>query len=158
MPVTMSVSRWLADGSLLYVSDGSGWFQVVRRSADGRDRVVLTDGEREHGDPSGGYGYAPLPSPDGERVVHIEVRDGLIDLVVRGLRDGTPPKRGRWSATEVAAHDRRRGCRRAATDHPLGRGLASGRLAAGWGVDRRHRRERDATTGPVAAPGAGRST
>ncbi len=86
---------WLADGSLLYVSDASGWFQVVRRSADGRDRVVLTDGEREHGEPSGGYGYAPLPSPDGERVVHIEVRDGLIDLLVRGLGDGTPPKRGR---------------------------------------------------------------
>jgi dipeptidyl aminopeptidase/acylaminoacyl peptidase len=88
-------AHWLADGSLLYVSDASGWFQVVRRSADGRDRVVLTDGEREHGEPSGGHGYAPLPSPDDSRVVHIEVHDGLIDLVVRGLGDGTPPKRGR---------------------------------------------------------------
>lgn len=88
-------AQWLADGSLLYVSDASGWFQVVRRSADGRDRVVLTDGEREHGEPSGGYGYAPLPSPDGERVVHIKVRDGLIDLIVRGLGDGEAPKRGR---------------------------------------------------------------
>ncbi len=88
-------ASWLADGSLLYVSDADGWFQVIRRSADGRDRIVLTDGEREHGETSGGYGYAPLPSPDSSRVVHIEVRDGLIDLVVRGLGDGAPPKRGR---------------------------------------------------------------
>jgi dipeptidyl aminopeptidase/acylaminoacyl peptidase len=87
--------QWAPDGSLLYVSDADGWFQVVRRSADGRDRIVVTDGEREHGDPSGSYGYNPLPSPDGNRVVHIEVHDGLIDLVVRQLGDAAPPKRGR---------------------------------------------------------------
>jgi len=88
-------AQWLPDGSLVYVSDADGWFQVIRRTADGRDRIVLTDGKREHGEPSGGYGYAPLPSPNGERVVHIEVHDGLIDLVVRSLGDGSPPKRGR---------------------------------------------------------------
>jgi dipeptidyl aminopeptidase/acylaminoacyl peptidase len=55
----------------------------------------MTDGEREHGEPSGSYGYAPLPSPDARRVVHMEVRDGLIDLVVRELGDGATPKRGR---------------------------------------------------------------
>ena len=77
------------------MSDADGWFQVVRRSPDGRDRVVVTDGEREHGEPSGGYGYVPLPSPDGSRIVHIEVHDGLIDLIVRSLADATPPKRGR---------------------------------------------------------------
>jgi len=90
-----TAAQWLPDGSLTYVSDADGWFQVVCRSPDGRDRIVLTDGQREHGDPSGGYGYVPLPSPDGSRIVHIEVHDGLIDLVVRGLGDGTPPKRGR---------------------------------------------------------------
>ena len=42
-----------------------------------------------------GAGYVPLPSPDGQRLVHIEVHDGLIDLVVRGIADATPPKRGR---------------------------------------------------------------
>ena len=94
-------AHWLADGSLVYVSDADGWFQVVRRSPDGRDRIVLTDGEREHGEPSGGYGYAPLPSPDGSRIVHIEVHDGLIDLVVRELRDGTPTKRGRGRPPKV---------------------------------------------------------
>jgi dipeptidyl aminopeptidase/acylaminoacyl peptidase len=88
-------ATWMPDGSLLYVSDASGWFQVVRLTPDGRDRVVLTDGEREHGDPSGGIGYAPQPSPDGSRIVHIEVHDGLIDLIVRDLTAGPPPKRGR---------------------------------------------------------------
>ncbi len=88
-------AQWLADGSLVYVSDADGWFQVVRRSPDGRDRVVVTDGEREHGEPQGAYGYVPLPSPDGSRIVHIEVHDGLIDLVVRSLADATPPKRRR---------------------------------------------------------------
>ena len=88
-------AHWLADGSLLYVSDADGWFQVVRRSADGRDRIVLTDGEREHGEPSGAYGLVPLPSPDGSRLVHIEVHDGLVELVVRSTGSATPPKRGR---------------------------------------------------------------
>lgn len=88
-------AQWLADGSLIYVSDADGWFQVVRRSPDGRDLIVLTDGKREHGEPSGGYGYAPLTSPNGSRIVHIEIHDGLIDLIVRELGDGSPPKRGR---------------------------------------------------------------
>ena len=88
-------ANWLPDGSLVYVSDADGWFQVVRRSPDGRDRIVLTSGEREHGEPSGGVGHIPLPSPDGSRVVHIEVHDGLIDLIVRSVGDGAPPKRGR---------------------------------------------------------------
>ncbi len=86
---------WMPDGSLVYVSDADGWFQVVRRSADGRDRFVLTDGGREHGEPSGGVGYQALPSPDGARVVYIEVHDGLIDLVVRAFGEAVPPKRGR---------------------------------------------------------------
>ena len=88
-------ARWLRDGSLLYVSDADGWFQVVRLTADGHDRIVLTAGEREHGDPSGGTGSAPLPSPDGSRFVHVEVHDGLQDLVVAELAAGEPPRRGR---------------------------------------------------------------
>ncbi len=88
-------ARWLADGSIIYVSDADGWFQVIRRSPDGRDRLVLTDGKREHGEPSGGYGFVPLPSPDGTRLVHIDVHDGLIDLVVRASGGDGQPKRGR---------------------------------------------------------------
>jgi dipeptidyl aminopeptidase/acylaminoacyl peptidase len=89
-----TAARWLPDGSILYVSDADGWFQVVRRTADGHDRIVLTAGDREHGEPSGGLGFAPLPSPDGSRFVHGEVHDGLLDLVVGGLAAGAP-KRGR---------------------------------------------------------------
>ena len=37
-------ARWLPDGSFLFVSDADGWFQVVRLSADGHDRIVLTEG------------------------------------------------------------------------------------------------------------------
>ncbi len=88
-------ARWLPDGSLLYVSDADGWFQVVRLTADGRDRIVLTAGEREHGEPGGGVGYAPLPSPDGSRFVHVEVHDGFQDLVVGDLSGAVPTKRGR---------------------------------------------------------------
>ncbi len=87
-------AAWLPDGSLLYVSDADGWFQVVRRTADGHDRIVLTAGEREHGEPSGGIGHVPLPSPDGSRFVHGETHDGLHDLVVGDL-GATAPKRGR---------------------------------------------------------------
>jgi dipeptidyl aminopeptidase/acylaminoacyl peptidase len=88
-------AEWMADGSLLFVSDADGWFQVVRLTADGHDRIVLTAGEREHGEPGGAAGHVPLPSPDGSRFVHIEVHDGLQDLLVGELGGAQPPKRGR---------------------------------------------------------------
>lgn len=88
-------ARWLPDGSLLYVSDADGWFQVVRRTADGHDRIVLTAGEREHGEPGGAVGLAPLPSPDGSRFAYVEVHDGVQDLLVGELAAGVAPKRGR---------------------------------------------------------------
>jgi len=89
-------ARWLPDGSLLFASDADGWFQVVRLTADGHERIVLTSGEREHGEPGGGgVGTVPLPSPDGGRFVHIEVHDGLQDLIVGELAASQPPRRGR---------------------------------------------------------------
>jgi dipeptidyl aminopeptidase/acylaminoacyl peptidase len=87
--------RALPGGGFLYVSDADGWFQVVRVAADGRTKTVLTGGAREHGEPSGGYGYAALASPDGERFVHVDIHDALIDLVVAPLGAGTPAKRRR---------------------------------------------------------------
>jgi dipeptidyl aminopeptidase/acylaminoacyl peptidase len=81
--------RWLPDGSgLLMVSDQDGWFQAVRVSADGLERTVLTAGRREHGEPNGAWGYVPLASPDGKRFVHIEIHDGLVDLLVADLPAG----------------------------------------------------------------------
>ena len=88
-------ARWLPDGSILYVSDAGGWFQVVKRTADGHDRILLTAGEREHGEPGAGIGYAPLPSADGSRFVYIEVHDGLQDLIVGELAARVAPRRGR---------------------------------------------------------------
>jgi dipeptidyl aminopeptidase/acylaminoacyl peptidase len=91
--------RWASDGSLLFVSDADGWFQVVRLTPDGHDRIVLTAGEREHGEPYSGVMYgagsAPLPSPDGSRFVHVEIHDGLQDLIVGEMAGGEAPKRGR---------------------------------------------------------------
>jgi dipeptidyl aminopeptidase/acylaminoacyl peptidase len=87
--------RPMPDGSFLYATDADGWFQIVHLSADERERRVLTTGEREHAEPSGGLGYAALPSPDGARFVHIEVHDGLIDLVVAPTAATSPAKRGR---------------------------------------------------------------
>ncbi len=104
--------RWLPDGSgLLMVSDRDGWFQAVRVSADARERIVLTGGERDHGEPSGGWGYVPLPSPDGKRFVYIEVHDGLIDLVVAELpaigssdADGVALSNGAGLGARVNSH------------------------------------------------------
>ena len=87
--------RPLPDGGLLYATDSDGWFQVTRLSPDGRERIVLTTGAREHGDISGTTGSAALPSPDGRRFVHIEVHDGFVDLVVAPIEGVVPPKRGR---------------------------------------------------------------
>jgi dipeptidyl aminopeptidase/acylaminoacyl peptidase len=90
---------WLPDGSLLYLSDADGWFQVVRLTADGHDRIVMTTGERERGLPTtiagADFGFVPDPSPDGSRFVHAEIHDGLVDLVARPVDGGSPPKRGR---------------------------------------------------------------
>jgi dipeptidyl aminopeptidase/acylaminoacyl peptidase len=94
--------RWLPDGSLLLLSDADGWFQVVRLSPDLNERTSLTSELQEHGDPQGGFGIQPLPSPDGRRFTHVAIHDGLIDLVVATLEDGsgTPiqPWPGVWRA------------------------------------------------------------
>ena len=93
--------RWLPDGSgVLLLSDEDNWFQVVRVSADGRERVPLTSGDRDHGEPGGGWGYAPLPSPDGTRFTYASIHDGVADIVCADLAGGagTPlnPFEGVW--------------------------------------------------------------
>ena len=86
--------HWLGDGSILYATDADGWFQVARRSPDGRETTVLTRGEREHGEPSASFGFVPLVSPDGSRFSCPEFHDGFVDLLV-GELSAAPAKRGR---------------------------------------------------------------
>src|ERR1035437_2127453 len=77
----------------------------VRTTAGGSGRTVLTSGQHEHGEPGGGWGYAPVPSPDGCRFVHVEVREGLVDLLVGELPDRAagiaPSRRSRRSSQGV---------------------------------------------------------
>jgi dipeptidyl aminopeptidase/acylaminoacyl peptidase len=96
--------RPVPGGGFLYLSDADGWFQVVRLGADGRTKTVLTSGKREHGEPSGGYGYAALPSPDGSRFVYSEIHDALVDLVVAPIAVGSGKRpRGRPPKNAPAA-------------------------------------------------------
>ncbi len=123
---------WLSDGSLLFTSDADGWFQVVRLTADGHDRIVLTSGDREHGTPGPaapwlGGGATPLPSPDESRFVHIEIHDGLQDLLVGELAGvGAAEARPRSAAEGASAWS---ASRRPATGSA--RGTASGGWSAG---------------------------
>ena len=119
--------RWAGDGSLLYVSDADGWFQVVRLTADGHDRIVLTAGEREHGEPGGGVG---------SRAAAVARRQPVRPR--RGPRRPAGPRRRpdrRRRAAEARpgspaedAADRQRGAGRQ-PDQPVGR--ASGGPSAG---------------------------
>ncbi len=87
--------RWLPDGGLTLLTDADGWFQVVRLDPDLRERTILTAGAVEHGDPSSPFGFVPLVSPDGARFVHVEIHDGVVDLVVAPLAAAPPVKRPR---------------------------------------------------------------
>jgi dipeptidyl aminopeptidase/acylaminoacyl peptidase len=92
---------WTADGSLLLVSDAGGWFQVVRLEPTLRDRTLLTAGSREHGEPGGSYGFAPMASPDAARFVHPEIHDGMVDVIVASTSGGGPLKRPRGRPPKV---------------------------------------------------------
>ncbi len=86
--------RAVPGGGFLYVADADGWFQVVRAGADGSQRTQLTTGQREHGEPTGSFGYAALAAPDASRFVHGDHHDALIDLVIAPMSGGQA-KRGR---------------------------------------------------------------
>ena len=121
---------WLSDGSLLFTSDADGWFQVVRLTADGHDRIVLTTGIASTARPvlrRRAWRTTPLASPDGSRFVHIEIHDGLQDLLVGELAGSAPPKRGRGRPPKTP-----RVVKAAASGAGSTRGTASGGWSAGW--------------------------
>jgi len=85
-------ARWLPDGSLVFLSDADGWFQVVRLDPSLRARSLLTVDPREHGEPGGSLD--PIPSPDGGHVVHAAIHDGLADLIVAPVAPVAAVRRG----------------------------------------------------------------
>jgi len=101
---------WAPDGSLLFLSDADGWFQVVRLDPSLRGRTVLTGPGCEHGEASGSFGFVPLASSDGSRFVHPEIHDGTADLIVAPMAGigvvkrprGRPPKNPRPVASTGA--------------------------------------------------------
>ena len=157
--------RWGPDGSLFYLSDEDGWFQVVRRSPDGRDRIV-----------------AHRWRARARRTVG---RLRLRAAAVAGRRDASSTSRSTtgsstWSSAssararrrsaDAAGRRRRHGPLTAATEgharHPVGGRLARDRLDAGrrWvaAIGESERRPQDlwllpvpgvAPDGITAAPG-----
>ncbi len=95
---SVSEPSWQADGSLTFISDRSGWWNLYRWSPEDRAVSPLVEIEAEIGGPQwtlGGSRYAHLP--DG-RIVFARVRQGIDGLAVR-LADG------RVSDLDVAVSD-----------------------------------------------------
>lgn len=85
---SVSQPRWAPDGSLMFISDRSGWWSLYRWAPAERAVTPLVEIEAEIGVPEwalGGSRYARLP--DG-RIVFARVRDGFDGLAVR-LADGS---------------------------------------------------------------------
>jgi dipeptidyl aminopeptidase/acylaminoacyl peptidase len=79
---------WQADGSLLFISDRTGWWNLYRWSSEDATVTPLVEIDAEIGEPPwtlGGSRYAVLA--DG-RIVFARWRDGIDGLAVR-LADGT---------------------------------------------------------------------
>jgi dipeptidyl aminopeptidase/acylaminoacyl peptidase len=106
---------WAPDGSLLFISDMDGWFQVVRLAADLRERTILSAADQtarvrhDHGEPTGAPGFIPLASPNGSLVAYVRFDEGYADLLVgplgpiaaRKRGPGRPPKHPRPVAAAV---------------------------------------------------------
>jgi dipeptidyl aminopeptidase/acylaminoacyl peptidase len=73
--------RWAADGSLWFVSDRTGWWNLYRWTADGVEAMVLMDAEI--GVPQWVFGQSRYAFLDGGRVAFAYQRDGLDHLAVR---------------------------------------------------------------------------
>ncbi len=84
---------WLPDGSLVFISDRTGWWNLYRWSPDDEKVTPLVEIDADIGVPPwtlGGSRYAVLP--DG-RIIFARWRDGIDGLAVR-LTDGTVSELG----------------------------------------------------------------
>jgi dipeptidyl aminopeptidase/acylaminoacyl peptidase len=78
--------RWAADGSLWFVSDRTGWWNLYRWGGDGLEPMVSTDADI--GLPQWVFGQSRYAFLDDGSVVFAYARDGLDHLAVRNP-DGT---------------------------------------------------------------------
>ena len=140
----------------LYVSDASGWFQVVRLHAR-RSRPDRPDRRRARARRTVRRRTATPHCPRRTAAGSSTSRSTTASSTSSSVGSTT----ARRPSADGAGRRRRRGpwpspARRAPADLAVGRGLAGGRLAPRRRLGRGHRRERDPTPGPVAAARARR--
>ncbi len=80
--------RWQDDGSLAFISDRTGWWNVYRLSAEDRAVEPLVQTDAEIGVPQWVFGISRYAVLGDGRVVFARVRDGFDGVGVR-LTDGT---------------------------------------------------------------------
>lgn len=80
--------HWLADGSLAFISDRTGWWNLYRWRPEGGVVEQLTDLEREVALPQWGLGGSRYAALDDGRIVLANERAGFDRISVR-LTDGT---------------------------------------------------------------------
>jgi dipeptidyl aminopeptidase/acylaminoacyl peptidase len=80
--------RWSDDGSLVFISDRTGWWNLYRWDPDRGEVEQLTDLEAEVALPQWALGGARYAILDGGRIVFAQARGGFDRLSVR-LSDGT---------------------------------------------------------------------
>ncbi len=80
--------RWSDDGSLHFISDRTGWWNLYRWDPDGGAVVQLTDLEAEIALPQWALGGSRYAALDGGRIVFAQARGGFDRVSVR-LSDGT---------------------------------------------------------------------
>jgi dipeptidyl aminopeptidase/acylaminoacyl peptidase len=88
---SVSEPRWLPDGSLIFISDRSGWWNLYRWTGPGGEVEPLTELKAEIGLPQWVFGSARYVFlPDG-RIVFASTQDGFESISVR-LSDGVIEK------------------------------------------------------------------
>jgi dipeptidyl aminopeptidase/acylaminoacyl peptidase len=80
--------QWQPDGSLAFISDRTGWWNLYRCQPDGGRVEALVEIEAEIGEPQWVFGHSRYGVLEDGRVVFSRWRDGLDGLAIR-LADGT---------------------------------------------------------------------
>jgi dipeptidyl aminopeptidase/acylaminoacyl peptidase len=84
---SVSEPRWLPDGSLLFISDRTGWWNLYRWDPQSAAVEPLTELEAEIGVPQWLFGFARYAALADGRIVFARIRDGFDGVSVR-RKDG----------------------------------------------------------------------